>query len=88
MDLTRFLDTEKGILYSNFKKFKSLSIYDTLNEKSLEYVLQNMYSIKQEAIEITIDRNNKKLLKLVQEQGLNLSMIGLFLTRLASITRV
>lgn len=69
MDLTRFKDTEKGILFSNFKKYKALSIYDTLDEESLNYVLDNMYSIKQDAIEITIDKNDKKLLKSVQDAG-------------------
>lgn len=69
MDLTRFKDTEKGILYSNFKKYSALSIYDTLDEEALKFVLENMHSIRQETIEITIDKENKNLLKMVQDAG-------------------
>ena len=57
-----FKDTEKGILWHNFKKHNAVSVYDTLNEKSFDYIIQNLSKIKYAAIEITFDINNKKIL--------------------------
>ena len=65
--LKRFKDVEKGSSWNNFKKYSSISIYDTLDENSFNYITQNLSKIPAQTIEITFDINNKRLLKQATE---------------------
>lgn len=65
----QFKDVEKGILWKNYKKYSAISVYDTLQEDTFVYILSYLPKVKTEAIEITFNMQDKKLLQLAKQNG-------------------
>lgn len=68
-DRQLFKDTNYDTTIINFKEYKTFSIYDTLNEKMLDYILQNLGNIKYQAIEVCFDARNQGMLDKVVAAG-------------------
>ena len=64
-----FKDTYYDTSYIDYKRYKTFSIYDTLNQQKLDYILNNLASIKYQALEICFDANNKDMLAQVTNAG-------------------
>jgi len=67
--LKNFIDIEKGTHYVNQVKHSATSIYDTMNDESYNYVLNNLDKVKTDVLELTFDKNNKAILERATSEG-------------------
>lgn len=64
-----FKDTNYDTTYIDSKQYKTFSIYDTLTQEKLNYILENLQNIKYQALEICFDATNQDMLALATNAG-------------------
>ncbi len=67
--IKKFKEIEKSTIYFKFKEISSFCIYDKQNYFTLKKIIKNLNKIKEDSIEITVNKNNIIISKILKKNS-------------------